>query len=187
VYDTTEGRDGYFSLEVDPHLAHDTKGSSEAARRFFKAGNRPTLMLKIPATAEGMSAIRALTAEGNNINITLMFSLEQYDQVAEAFLSGLEERVNVFHELKQIISVASFFVSRVDTKVDELLDRINTSESKALKGKIGIANAKMAYQRFKETFQGERWQPLVEKGAHLQRVLYGSTGTKNPNYSDVLY
>jgi transaldolase len=187
VYDTTEGRDGYFSLEVDPHLAHDTKGSSEAARRFFKAVNRPNLMVKIPATAEGMSAIRALTAEGNNINITLMFSLEQYDQVAEAFLSGLEERVNVFHELKQIISVASFFVSRVDTKVDELLDKINTSESKALKGKIGIANAKMAYQRFKETFQGERWQPLVEKGAHLQRVLYGSTGTKNPNYSDVLY
>jgi len=117
----------------------------------------------------------------------LMFSLEQYDQVAEAFLSGLEERVSVFHELKQIISVASFFVSRVDTKVDELLDKINTSESKALRGKIGIANAKMAYQRFKETFQGQRWQLLVEKGAHVQRVLYGSTGTKNPNYSDVLY
>ena len=187
VYDRTEGKDGYFSLEVDPHLAHDPKGSSDAARRYFKAINRPNLMVKIPATAEGMSAIRALTAEGNNINITLMFSLEQYDQVAEAYLSGLEERLNVFHELKPLFSVASFFVSRVDTKVDELLDKINTPKSRTLKGKIGIAIAKMAYQRFKEIFQGERWQHLVEKGAHLQRVLYGSTGTKNPEYSDVLY
>lgn len=187
VYDRTEGKDGYFSLEVDPHLAHDAYESSAAARRFFRAVNRPNLMVKIPATAEGMTAIKALTAEGNNINITLMFSLEQYDQVAEAFLSGLEERVSVFHELKQIISVASIFVSRIDTKVDELLDKINTPESRALKGKIGIANAKMVYQRFKETFQGERWQRLVEKGARAQRVLYGSTGTKNPNYSDVLY
>jgi transaldolase len=187
LYDRTEGTDGYFSLEVDPHLAHDSKGSSEAARRFFKAVNRPNLMVKIPATPEGMSAIRALTAEGNDINITLMFSIEQYEQVAEAFLAGLEERVNVFHELKQIVSVASFFVSRVDTKVDELLHKINTPESRALKGKIGIANAKMAYQRFKEIFRGERWQRLVEKGAQLQRVLYGSTGTKNPNYSDLLY
>lgn len=187
VYDRTEGRDGYFSLEVDPHLAHDAKGSSEAARRYFKAVDRPNLMVKIPATPEGLSAIRALTAEGHNINITLMFSLDQYDQVAEAFLSGLEERVNVFHELKPINSVASFFVSRVDTKVDELLDKIKATEAKALKGKIGIANAKMAYQRFKETFQGERWQRLVEKGAYLQRALFGSTGTKNPKYSDVLY
>jgi transaldolase len=187
VYDTTEGKDGYFSLEVDPHLAHDPKGSSEAARRFIKAVNRPNLMVKIPATAEGMTAIRALTAEGQNINITLIFSLEQYDQVAEAFLSGLEERVNVFHELKPIVSVASLFVSRIDTKVDELLDKIDTGEAKGLRGKIGLANAKMVYQRFKELFRGERWEKLVEKGAHLQRVLYGSTGTKNPSYSDVLY
>ena len=188
VYDRTEGRDGYFSLEVSPHLAHDAKGSSEAARRYFKAVDRPNLMVKIPATSEGMSAIRALTAEGHNINITLMFSLEQYDQVAEAFLSGLEERLNVFHELKQpVISVASFFVSRVDTKVDELLDKIGSPEAQALKGKIGIANAKMAYQRFKQTFQGERWQRLLEKGAYPQHVLYGSTGTKNPQYPDVLY
>jgi len=187
VYDRTEGTDGFFSLEVDPHLAHDAKGSSEAARRFFKAVNRPNLMVKIPATAEGMSAIRSLTAEGHNINITLMFSLEQYDQVADAFLSGLEERLNVFHELKQIISVASIFVSRLDTKVDGLLDKIDQPEAKALKGKAGIANAKMIYQRFKETFQSERWQRLLEKGAQAQRVLYGSTGTKNPDYSDVLY
>src|SRR6185503_3953929 len=144
-------------------------------------------MLKIPATAEGMTAIRALTAEGQNINITLIFSLEQYDQVAEAFLSGLEERVNVFHELKQIVSVASIFVSRLDTKVDALLVKIDGPEAKALQGKVAIANAKLVYQRFKQTFQGERWQRLVEKGAQAQRVLYGSTGTKNPKYSDVLY
>jgi transaldolase len=187
VYDRTEGRDGYFSLEVDPHLAHDAKGSSEAARRYFQAVDRPNLMVKIPATEEGLSAIRSLTAEGHNINITLMFSLDQYERVAEAFLSGLEERVSVFHELKPIISVASLFVSRVDTKVDELLDHINTAEARALKGKIGLANAKMAYQHFKEIFQGERWQGLVEKGAYVQRLLFGSTGTKNPKYSDVLY
>jgi len=187
VYDRSGETDGFFSLEVDPHLAHDAKGSSEAARRFFKAVDRPNLMVKIPATPEGMSAIRSLTAEGHNINITLMFSLEQYDQVAEAFLSGLEERVNVFHELKQIDSVASIFVSRLDTKVDALLDKMDQPQAKALKGKAGIANAKMVYQRFKETFQGERWQQLIEKGAQAQRVLYGSTGTKNPNYSDVLY
>jgi transaldolase len=187
VYDRTDGRDGFFSLEVDPHLAHDAKSSSEEARRFFKAVDRPNLMVKIPATTEGMTAIRALTAEGHNINITLMFSLEQYEQVAEAFLSGLEERINVFHELKPIVSVASLFVSRIDTKVDELLDKIDTAEARALRGKIGIANAKMVYQRFLEIFQGDRWQRLVEKGAHVQRVLFGSTGTKNPNYSDVLY
>jgi transaldolase len=187
LYDETEGSDGYFSLEVDPHLAQDTKRSSEAARRLFRAVDRPNLMVKIPATVEGMPAIQALTAEGYNINITLMFSLKQYDQVAAAFLSGLKERVSVFHKLNQIASVASFFVSRVDVKVDPLLDKINTTEARALKGKIGIANAKMAYQRFKETFQGESWERLVDKGAHLQRVLYGSTGTKNPQYSDVMY
>jgi transaldolase len=187
VYDRTGGRDGFFSLEVDPHLAHDAKESGKEARRFFKAVDRPNLMVKIPATAEGMSAIRALTAEGHNINVTLMFSLEQYDQVAEAYLSGLEERINVFHELKPLTSVASLFVSRVDTMVDELLDRIDTAEARALKGKIGIANAKMVYQRFKEIFQGERWERLVEKGAFEQRLLFGSTGTKNPSYSDVLY
>jgi transaldolase len=187
VYDETDGADGFFSLEVDPHLAHDTKASSEAARRLFRAVNRPNLMVKIPATVEGMSAVQTLTAEGYNINITLMFSLEQYNQVAQAFLLGLKERVSVFHELKQIVSVASFFVSRVDTKVDAMLDKLNTPEAKSLKGKIGIANAKMAYQRFKETFHGENWEYLVEKGARPQRVLYGSTGTKNPKYSDVMY
>ena len=187
VYDGTEGTDGFFSLEVNPHLAHVTQGSSEAAIRFFRAVGRPNLMVKIPATAEGFPVIRALTAEGYNINVTLIFSLDQYDQVAEAFLSGLEERVSVFHELKQIISVASFFVSRVDTKVDAMLDKINAPEARSLKGKIAIANAKLAYQRFKEIFRGDRWDRLVKKGARLQRVLYGSTGTKNPNYSDVLY
>jgi transaldolase len=187
VYDETEGADGYFSLEVDPHLAHDTDGSIIAALRLAKAVDRPNVMIKIPATAEGLPAIQAVIAEGHNINITLMFSLNQYDQVAKAFLAGLEQRVAMFHELNQVVSVASLFVSRVDTKVDPLLEKINTPEANALKGKIAIANAKIAYQHFKETFRGEQWDHLVKKGAHLQRVLYGSTGTKNPKYSDVLY
>ena len=187
VYDESEGADGFFSLEVNPHLAQETEGSVAAALRLARAVDRPNIMIKIPATAEGLPAIQALIAEGHNINITLMFSLGQYDQVAEAFLSGLERRAAMFHELGSILSVASFFVSRVDTKVDALLDKINMPEAKALQGKIGIANARMAYQRYKETFHGERWKHLLEKGARPQRVLYGSTGTKNPKYSDLLY
>ena len=187
VYDETEGADGYFSLEVDPHLAHDTDGSIATAMRLARAVDRPNVMIKIPATAEGLPAIQALTAEGHNINITLMFSLNQYEQVAKAFLAGLEQRVAMFHELNSVVSVASFFVSRVDTKVDTLLDKLNMPEASALKGKIAIANAKIAYQRFQKIFRGEQWDHLMEKGAHLQRVLYGSTSAKNPKYSDVLY
>jgi transaldolase len=187
IYDETEGADGYFSLEVNPHLAHDANASAYAARRLAKRVDRPNVMIKIPATTEGLTAVQALTAEDHNINITLMFSIKQYEQVAEAFISGLERRVAVFHKLKKLMSVASFFVSRVDTKVDAMLDKINTPEAKSLKGKIAIANAKIAYQRFKEIFRGDRWDALVEKGADLQRVLYGSTGTKNPNYSDLHY
>jgi transaldolase len=187
VYDETSGVDGYFSLEVNPHLAHDTEGSTATALRLAKAVDHPNVMIKIPATVEGLPAIQAVTAEGHNVNITLMFSIEQYEQVADAFLSGLERRVAMFHDLKPVVSVASFFVSRVDTKVDALLDKINTPEARALQGKIAIANAKVAYQRFQEIFQGDRWDQLVKKGANPQRVLYGSTGTKNPKYSDVLY
>jgi transaldolase len=187
VFDASQRTDGFFSQEVDPHLAHDTHASVRAARRFFNLVDRPNLMVKIPATPEGMPAIKTLTAEGQNINITLMFSLSQYDQVAQAYLAGLEERFGVFHELKNIVSVASFFVSRVDTKVDKLLDQLDSREARELKGRIGIANARMAYQRFKETFSGPRWEKLLAGGAHVQRVLYGSTGTKNPAYSDVLY
>lgn len=187
VYDESNGRDGFFSLEVDPHLAHEAGPSMSAARRLFNAVDRPNIMIKIPATPECMSAIRALTAEGINLNITLIFSLKQYNDVAEAYLSGLEERVATFHEIKQTTSVASIFVSRLDGKVDELLDQIGSPEAKALKGRIGIANAKMVYQRFKEIFSGDRWDKLVQKNAYIQRVLYGSTGTKNKAYSDVMY
>ena len=187
VFDQSKGMDGFFSLEVEPHLAHNKKGSIAAAERLFGSVDRPNIMIKIPATEEGYGAIQELTTEGININITLMFSLGQYQRVAEAYISGLEKRLAAGYSVRQIASVASFFVSRVDTKVDKLLDEIQTPEAKALKGRIGIANAKLAYQEFIETFHRERWLHLEEKGASIQRVLYGSTGTKNPEYSDVMY
>ena len=187
VFDRTGAMDGYFSLEVEPHLAHDTKGSIAAAERLFKSVDRPNVMIKIPSAEEGYAAIQESIAEGININITLMFSLGQYERVAEAYLSGLEKRLAKGYRIDHIASVASFFVSRVDTKVDKLLDKIQTPEATSLKGKIGLANAKMAYQRFKEVFSSPRWSHLKDKGARIQRVLYGSTGTKNPEYSDVMY
>ena len=187
VFEATNGQDGFFSLEVEPHLAHDKQGSVIAAHRLFKAVDRPNIMIKIPATDEGYQAIQQLTEEGVNINITLIFSLSQYEHVTEAYISGMEKRLADTYDIKHIASVASFFVSRVDTKVDKLLDKLGTPQAKALKGRIGIANAKMAYQRFKEIFHSERWSHLAERGAHIQRVLYGSTGTKNPDYSDVMY
>jgi transaldolase len=144
-------------------------------------------MIKVPATAEGMPAIERLTAEGINVNVTLMFSLGQYDDVSEAYISGLERRAKQGGDLSGIASVASFFVSRVDVKIDQMLDDIGTPAAQELRGKIGIANAKMAYQRFKETFRGERWEHLADRGARLQRVLYGSTSTKDPAYPDTLY
>jgi len=187
VFDRSQGMDGFFSLEVEPHLAHNKQGSLVAAERLFKLVNRPNVMIKIPATEEGYGAIQESIAEGININITLMFSLGQYERVAEAYLSGLEKRLAKGFSINNIASVASFFVSRVDTKVDKLLDEIHTPEAEMLKGKIGIANAKMAYQRFKEIFHSPRWSYLEDRGARIQRVLYGSTGTKNPEYSDVMY
>lgn len=187
VYDRTGGEDGYISLEVNPHLAQDTQGTITEALRLFNAVNRPNVMIKVPATPRGMPAIQELIAAGKKINVTLMFSLSQYDQVADAFIRGLEERALNQHDLKQAVSVASFFVSRIDVKVDPLLDELGSQRAKSLRGKIGIANAKMAYQRFRETFQSERWQSLARDGARIQRVLYGSTGTKNPQYSDTLY
>lgn len=187
AFDETKGNDGYFSLEVNPHLAHDKLGTINEAFRLFKAVDRPNIMIKVPATAEGILAFKELTDEGLNINVTLIFSLAQYDLVAEAFISALEKRVANVYNLKPIASVASLFVSRVDTKVDEMLDALNTPKSKSLKGKIGIANAKMVYQRFKKFFLSERWKHLADKRARLQPVLYGSTGTKNPDYSDVMY
>lgn len=187
VFVRSNGMDGFFSLEVEPHLAHDRQGTIVAAERLVGLVDRRNLMIKVPATEQGYDAIHELTKEGININITLMFSLGQYERVAEAYISGLEMRLANGYSIQNITSVASFFVSRVDSKVDKLLDEIQTPEAKALKGKIGIANAKMAYERFKEIFGSPRWSHLAERGGRVQRVLYGSTGTKNPEYSDVMY
>ncbi|MGD1993279.1 MAG: bifunctional transaldolase/phosoglucose isomerase [Anaerolineae bacterium] len=187
VYDETDGVDGYVSLEVSPELAYDTAGTIAEARRLFRAVDRPNLLIKVPATPEGIPAIETLIGEGINVNVTLMFSLDQYNAVAEAYMSGLERLSADGGDVSRIASVASFFVSRVDVKVDQMLDEIGTPEAKALKGTIGIANAKMAYQRFKSAFATERWDRLAAKGARLQRVLWASTSTKNPSYPDTLY
>jgi transaldolase/glucose-6-phosphate isomerase len=187
VYDATDGADGYVSLEVSPDLAYDTGGTIEEARRLFQAVDRPNVMIKVPATREGIPAIETLISEGVNVNVTLMFSLEQYDRVAEAYISGLEALDAGDGDVSEVASVASFFVSRVDVMVDRMLDEIGTPAAEELKGTIGIANAKMAYQRFKATFSSDRWARLEEKGARLQRVLWASTSTKDPTYSDTLY
>jgi len=187
VFDESEGTDGYISLEVNPHLAHEKQATVNEAKRLFGRVDRPNVMIKVPATAEGLLAIQELIEAGVNVNVTLMFSMAQYDMVAEAYISALEKRAASVYDLHHIASGASFFVSRIDVKVDKLLDEIGTPEAKALRGKIGIASAKMAYQHFKKTFQGKRWDFLADKGARLQRVLYGSTSTKNPEYSDVMY
>jgi transaldolase / glucose-6-phosphate isomerase len=183
VYDQTGAADGFVSIEVSPGLATDTTGSIAEARRLWKAVNRPNLMVKIPATPEGIPAILTCIAEGININITLMFSLAHYEAVANAYISGLERNSSP----QRVASVASFFVSRVDTAVDKELERIGTPEALALRGTIAIANSKVVYQRFREIFSSERWKALAKRGARLQRVLWASTGTKNPAYSDVLY
>ncbi|HKW03841.1 MAG TPA: bifunctional transaldolase/phosoglucose isomerase [Nitrososphaerales archaeon] len=184
VYDSLVGKDGFVSIEVDPKLANDSEGMVVEAREFFKTLDRPNVMIKIPATEAGFPAIKALISEGINVNITLIFSQEQYYKTAEAYLSGLEELSKTKEDLSSVASVASFFVSRVDTAVDKALEKKGNKE---LQGKIGMANAKIAYSKFKEIFQGERWELLKSKGARIQRVLWASTGTKNPDYSDTLY
>jgi transaldolase len=179
--------DGFFSLEVNPHLAHDRQGTVREAIRLYSRVDRPNVMIKVPATDEGVLAFQELIEEGLNINVTLMFSLAQYDAIAEAYLAAMEKRAENAYNLRQIASVASIFVSRLDTKVDKMLDAFITPKAESLKGKVGIANAKIVYQHFKQYFQSERWGRMEEKGARVQRVLYGSTGTKNPDYSDVMY
>ncbi len=187
VYIETDGLDGYISLEANPDLAYDTEGTIEEVRRLHKAVNRPNLMVKVPATSAGIPAIATLISEGININITLMFSLKDYDNVADAYMRGLEERLSDGFEIDHVASVASFFVSRVDTAVDKKLDELESDAAKALKGKIGIANAKMAYARYLNAFSSRRWQILAAHGARPQRVLYGSTSVKNPDYPDTMY
>lgn len=187
VYDETGGLDGYVSLEVSPDLAYETEATIQEARRLFNAVGRPNLMIKVPATPQGVPAVETLIGEGLNINVTLMFSLDQYASVAEAYIRGLETLDANRGDVGAVASVASFFVSRVDVKVDGMLDDIGSPAAQELKGALGIANAKMAYQSFKATFSGGRWERLKDKGARPQRVLWASTSTKNPDYSDTLY
>ena len=195
IYDRTNRQDGFVSLEVSPDLAHDTEESLSEARRFWKMVDRPNLMIKIPATPEGIPAVQQALTEGININITLIFSLDSYREVADAYISALEDRNAEGKDISHIASVASFFVSRVDTLVDQLLeDKIKaTSDSaeqqklKSLEGKAAIANARLVYQEFTRIFHTPRFETLKHSGAHVQRPLWASTSTKNPAYRDVLY
>ena len=184
VYDESGGGDGFVSVELAPGLAHDTAGSVEAARDLHARIDEPNLFVKIPATPEGVPAIRQTISEGYSINITLIFGLERYDEVIEAYLSGLEAYVG---DLRDVHSVASFFVSRVDTEVDRRLETIGTEEALALRGQAAVAQAKLAYQLFRRRFSGPRWEALAARGARLQRPLWASTSTKNPAYPDTLY
>ncbi len=195
VYDETRGGDGYVSIEVGPQLANDTDGSIREARRLWEACARPNVMVKIPGTAAGVPAIRQCLSEGVNINITLLFSVSRYRDVMEAYLSAVEERIAKGKAVENLPSVASFFVSRVDTNVDQKLDRItkeDTSGSRGkaareLRGKAAIANARLAYQAFEEVFRSDRFQALEKRGARLQRPLWASTSTKDPAYPDLYY
>jgi transaldolase len=185
VWDEGGGRDGYVSIEVDPNLAADTEGTIEEAQRLHELIDRPNLFVKIPATKEGLPAIEEMIARGRSINVTLIFGLDRYSEVAEAYIRGLERLVEGGGDPTKIASVASFFVSRVDTEADRRLDEIGGHDE--LKGKLAIANAKLAYQRYKEIFAGERWEALAARGATPQRCLWASTSTKNPDYRDVMY
>ena len=185
VYERTGGADGFASLEVSPRLAHDTDATVDAALRLFEALDRPNVMIKVPATPEGIPAIRELIGKGININVTLIFSLEMYAKVREAYIAGLEDLDRARGDLSAVSSVASFFVSRVDTAVDGLIERRGGPDS--LMGQAAVANAKIAYQDFRQTFGTERFQRLSGKGARVQRPLWASTSAKNPEYSDVLY
>jgi transaldolase len=195
LYDSSGGTDGFVSLEVAPALAHDTDATIEAARALHRRIEAANLFVKIPATAEGVPAIRQMISEGRNINVTLIFSLERYDAVVEAYLSGLEElAATKGADLSRVASVASFFVSRVDTEVDRRLEALadeaggsRAESALALRGKAAVAQAKLAYQLFQERFSGARWEALAAKGAHVQRPLWASTSTKNPQYADLVY
>jgi len=192
VYDKERGTDGFVSIEVSPAAAHDLLGTVSEATRLWSTVDRPNVMVKVPGTIEGAEATRRLIASGININITLLFSLEAYRRVIEAYIAGLEERVAAGKDIRSLSSVASFFVSRVDTEVDKRLDALvnKSPDSKrldALRGKAAIANAKLAYAIFQKEFSSPRWKRLEEKGAAVQRVLWASTSTKNPAYRDVMY
>lgn len=196
IYLKSKGTDGFVSLEVSPELAHDTASTLEAARKLNAEINKPNLLVKIPATLEGIPAIKAMISEGRNVNVTLIFGIDRYDMVVEAYISGLEAfaKAHPDSDLNHISSVASFFVSRVDTEIDRRIDLLTTqvdsarsSELLELRGKAATTQAKLAYQHFKDAFSGPRWDALAQRGGQVQRPLWASTSTKNPNYPDLLY
>lgn len=184
IYEESDGLDGYVSLEVNPTLAHDTGATIGEARRLYARLNRPNVMIKVPATEAGIPAIKTLIAGGVNVNVTLLFAVDNYEQVAEAYIRGLEKLAARGGDLSAVASVASIFVSRVDVQVDKKLAAMGNS---SLKGKVAIANARLVYERFGQLFSGRRWQRLAARGANVQRVLWASTGTKDPDYPDTLY
>jgi transaldolase len=184
VFEETQGQDGYVSFELPASLAFDAEGSIEAAVHHRDAIDRPNVLIKVPGTEPGVQAFEELTARGVNVNVTLLFAVERYREIAEAFLRGLERRLDSGESIERSASVASFFVSRVDTKVDAALEKLGRED---VRGLAAVANAKLAYAAFQEIFAGERWQRLADAGARVQRPLWGSTSTKNPDYSDTLY
>ena len=187
VYDSSAGVDGRVSLEVDPRLARETDKTIAEAKQLWWLVDRPNLFIKIPATAEGLPAITAVLAEGISVNVTLIFSLERYGEVIDAYMAGLEQAAANGHDIAMIASVASFFVSRVDTEVDKRLDKLGTPEAEALKGKAAIANARLAYELYEQKLDTPRWAALRAKGARVQRPLWASTSTKDPAYPDTMY
>ena len=193
LYDASDGRHGFVSLEVDPHLATDVEGTLEEARRLWSALDCPNVLIKVPATLEGLTCIQQLISEGINVNVTLLFGLPRYREVAEAFIAGMEARGEKNQPLAHVTSVASFFLSRIDVLVDPLLEKLIESgggkadPARRLLGQVAIASARQAYQIYKEVFKGPRFRLLAQQGARPQRVLWASTGTKNPDYSDVKY
>lgn len=196
VYEESNGLDGYVSIEVPPVIAHDTEMTIQEARRYFQTIARPNIMIKIPGTTKGLPAVETAISEGINVNVTLLFSVDSYVETAWSYIRGLEKRAQEGKDVSKIASVASFFLSRIDSNIDDRIDAklkagVDTIEQeaklKAVKGKVAIANAKIAYQKYKEIFGSDRWKALAEKGAKVQRLLWASTGTKNPEYSDVMY
>ncbi|NJK49315.1 transaldolase [Candidatus Gracilibacteria bacterium] len=196
VYEESNGFDGYVSIEVPPVIAHDTEMTIQEARRYFQTIDRPNIMIKIPGTTKGLPAVETAISEGINVNVTLLFSVDSYVETAWSYIRGLEKRAAEGKDVSKVASVASFFLSRIDSNIDARIDAklkagVDTIEQEAklrtIKGKVAIANAKIAYQKYKEIFGSDRWKALEEKGAKVQRLLWASTGTKNPEYSDVMY
>jgi len=187
LYSKSNGSDGFVSVEVDPSLAHDTAGTLSAARLLHERISRPNVMIKIPATQAGLPAIREMIAEGRNVNVTLIFSLSRYQDVMDAYIDGLEQRMASGSPVSNIASVASFFISRVDNEIDKRLDALGTPPALALRGTAAVNQARLAYAAFQKTFSGPRWEALAKAGAAVQRPLWASTSTKNPAYPDTLY